>query len=90
MDKKKIHCQAKILYYQNQFPRFKSDMWNTWSTINEILNKNKVKQLFPSYFIHKGRRLENPQIIADEFYKFFTDVGPTLAIKIDFPQNICY
>ena len=65
-------------------------MRNTWSTINEILNKNKVKQAFPSYFIHNGKRLDNPQVIADEFNKYFTDVGLTLASKIDFPKNICY
>ena len=49
-----------------------------------------MKQAFPSYFIHNGKRLDNPQVIADEFNKCFTDVDLTLASKIDFPKNICY
>ena len=37
-------------YYTRCFSNIKSDMKSTWQNINSVLNKTKVKKLFPDKF----------------------------------------
>ena len=39
-------------------------MKKTWSTINEVLNKTKIKKDFPDYFEIYGMNVSNKKIIA--------------------------
>ena len=82
--------QAKIMHYRNIFNHYKSDIKNTWKTINEILNRKKDKVQTPNYFTHNGQHLEDYKIIANEFNKYFTNVGPSYAANINAPSNKCY
>ena len=78
---------AKKLYYESCFNRYKSDIKNTWSTINTILNKNKKVKSFPRFFKDNGIEVEDKLLIANRFNNFFTNIGPNLAQQIDTPAN---
>ena len=45
---------AKKNYYESKFSRYVSNIKQTWTTINELLNKCNNKKEFPSYFIING------------------------------------
>ena len=74
--------RAKANYYNSCFLRYKQDMKNTWSTIKEIINKKPEKKDYPDKFILDNHEITTPQEIADEFNKYFVEIGPTLAGKI--------
>lgn len=84
---KKALRHAKALYYQNQFEYFRTDMKKTWSTINEILNRNKNKQTFPDYFVVNDSQIKNKETIANEFNEYFINAGQNLAKEITIPHN---
>ena len=48
---------AKANYYANSLEQHKSDMRRTWSTINDILNKNRQRKVLPSYILVKAEKL---------------------------------
>ena len=41
---------AKFFYYESKFNKYVSNIKQTWTTINELLNKCYNKKEFPSYF----------------------------------------
>ena len=36
----------------------------------------------PSLFVHNGKQITDPLEIANRFWEYFTNVGPTLANKL--------
>ena len=78
---------AKKQFYAKQFENFKYDMKKTWQNIKNILNKSKPKSKFPQYFTINGSSVSNPSVIANEFNKYFTSIGPELADKIPTPPG---
>jgi len=78
---------AKKEYYHTCFLKFKSDIKKTWATINDIICKTKNKSEFPKYFLINGSKVSDDKSIANEFNKFFTEIGPKLADGIDAPEN---
>ena len=82
---KKTIRAAKKLYYNKCFHKFKSDVKNTWSTINDIIGKTKKTSDFPKYFLINGQQIDDDYKIANEFNKFFINVGPNLAESIQTP-----
>ena len=81
---------AKIMYYQKQFERYKSDMRKTWATINEIISKKLKKTGFPKHFLDNDRIITDDKDIANCFNNFFTNIGPNLAQDIPSPPNKAY
>ena len=69
-------------YYYNQFTRYESDIINTWQTIKSVLNKNRSSRKMQTKFCVKGKIIEGDLKIANEFNKFFTEIGPKLAEEI--------
>ena len=47
--KQTIHA-AKYMYYESTFSRNKTNIGNTWKTINEIISKSPPKKQFPTFF----------------------------------------
>ena len=74
--------EAKRIYFVRTFERFKYDIKQTWSTINETLHRKKKKSL-PSVFSHNGKMLRDSVEIANSFNQYFIDIGPSLANRID-------
>ena len=77
--------EAKRTYYLTTFERFKHDIKQTWTTINDTLQRKKKS--LPSVFSHKGKVLKESNIIANEFNQYFTDIGPSLANQINANHN---
>ena len=57
-------------------------MKKTWSTINQLINKNKKTHSIPNLFTDDNRSYENFQDICEGFNNFFINVGPSLADEI--------
>ena len=60
-------------------------MKRTWCTINDIIGKTKKASDFPRYFLINGQQIDDNLTIAEEFNKFFVNVGPKLAESIQAP-----
>ena len=82
--------EVKKQYYHKKFNDYKSDARKTWSTINDVLSRKKVKNTFPDYFLVKNHQVTNKQHLANEFNEFFTGIGPKLSDQIIPPENLDY
>jgi hypothetical protein len=90
IDKYKVYCNiynkllrvAKRNYYCEQIEINKGDMKKTWLTLRNALNQNVCKTELPEYFIHKNRKITNGKQIAQNFNKFFSDIGRDISSKV--------
>ena len=73
---------AKRLYFESKIEQQKNDIKSTWKVLNEILNRNNRRVQVPSVFNHDSIEISDPKEIADQFCKYFTNIGPSLASKI--------
>ena len=78
--------EAKQIYYLRSFEKFKHDIKQTWSIIDETLHR-KRKNSLPRVFSHNGRILKEPVEIANAFNRYFINIGPSLANQIHTPHN---
>ena len=78
--------EAKQIYYLRSFEKFKHDIKQTWSIIDETLHR-KGKNSLPSVFSHNGRILKEPVEIVNAFNRYFIDIGPSLANQIHTHHN---
>ena len=74
--------KAKSNYYHSQFQLFKNDMRKTWTTINELLNKNKKKTEFPDKFLIGDELISDKSLIVNKLNQYFVEIGATFADKI--------
>ena len=78
--------EAKRECYHRVLTNFKHDIKKIWSTINYIFRRNKKNKSFPDT-IKTGDKVE-PAEIANYFNRFFTSVGPNLAVTLhNGPEN---
>jgi hypothetical protein len=68
-------------YYTNKFNLYKTNIKNTWKTINSVLGKSS-RPPNPSYFHDGSTKLSDPGCISNRFNKFFAEIGPKLASQI--------
>ena len=61
---------AIFFYNESKFNKYISNVKQTWTTINELLNKCNNKKDFPSYFIINGDKIDNKDDIANNFNSF--------------------
>ena len=78
---------ANKLHYGKCFSRYKSDIKNTWKTINSLLCKSKNEKDLPPFFKINDAIVSDTQTIAQEFNEYFTNLGPTLANDIATPLH---
>ena len=95
---KKLIRKTKQEYYSNQFKKFSNDCKNTWKLLNQVAGRKARKTELPSIFKQKiaGPKEESKQndpleiifdtnqSIADEFNKYFANVGSDLSEKIKY------
>ena len=72
----------KRLYFESKIEQHKNDIKITWKVLNEILNRNYRRRQLPSVFNHDSIEISDPKEVADQFCKYFTNIGPSLASKI--------
>ena len=82
--------EAKILHYDKLFHKYRSDMKMTWKTISEVVCKSNRKRLELEKIIVDAKTITNKIEICNEFNKFFTNIGPKLAGKINTENKECY
>ena len=71
-------------YYNDLINANINDIKGTWSALNEIINKKKKSCSYPKYFVgENGKEYKGNKCIADQFNKFFVEIGPKLADKIE-------
>jgi hypothetical protein len=75
--------EAERSYYNSLLQRHIRDIKGTWRAINTIIGKGKTCNPFPTEFIDDGITISSSQEICDSFNRFFTEVGPKLAEKIE-------
>ena len=71
-----------VYIFQSKIEQHKNDIKSTWKVLNEILNRNNRRRQLPSVFNHNSIEISDPKEIADQFCKYFTNIGPSLASKI--------
>ena len=74
--------QAKREYYHRLLMKFKHDVKKIWSTINEIIRKNKKNKSFPESIKIDDKVITDQSEIANYFNNHFTSIGPNLASSI--------
>ena len=78
----KLKERAKINFYSNKIIANEKDLKKLWSTMKDIISKNKPKNTYPKNIIINGKTITDKKKISEEFNSFFTNVGPNLASKI--------
>ena len=62
-------------------------MKSTWTMIKEIINKSTTDSNHPVTFRINDTEQNDPKVIADEFNKFFVEIGPKLASRMQTNVN---
>ena len=84
--KRTIH-KAKKQYYNSCFDKYKNNNKQTWSTINDIRNKNTKKQKLPDLFNINGSLTNNKKDNVNSFNRYFCNIGPKLESAITIDSN---
>ena len=79
--------EAKMMYYEYIFQKYKGDIKKTWGVISEILNKKRGKSNPIKEIRINNKMYTNTQDICDKFNNFFVNIGPRLANEIETPHN---
>ena len=87
--KRSIHT-AKKQYYNSCFDKYKNNIKQTWSTINNILNKNNKKHKLPDLLNINGTLPKNKKDIVDSFNRYLCNIGPKLESAITIDSNKSY
>ena len=85
--KRSIHT-AKKHYYNSFFDKYKNNNKQTWSTINNILNKNNKKHKLPYLFNINGTLTNNKKDIVNSFNRYFCNIGPKSPLILTNPTTI--
>ena len=78
----KCKRKAKQLFYCNAFDDAKFNLRETWRLIGEISGREKNKTSLNSKFKINGVTSSDKNLIANEFNRFFGEIGPKLASEI--------
>ena len=73
--------EAKQIYYLRSFEKFKHDIKQIWSIIDDTLHR-KRRNFLPRVFSHTDRILKALIDIANAFNRYFINIGPSLANQI--------
>ena len=73
---------AKRFYFQNQIELNKTNIKQTWRSLNNAIGQNKKKKLTYPLVDEKGESITNTGKVANKFCKYFTNIGPNLADKV--------
>ena len=89
----KLLRKTKREYYAKQFELFSNDCKKTWKLLHQITGAKAKKSELPSYFkkylkSDNGKTIEtkiyNDKSIANEFNKYFVNIGPKLSANIKY------
>ena len=68
--------------------KYKGDIKETWRVIKEVMEKTKLRtNNLPNRIIVNDREIYDKTDIANNFNKYFVNIGPNLANKIPSNEN---
>ena len=82
----KIIRAAKKTYFEKNLENSKNDPKSTWSLLNEALNRKSKKNSHIDSINLYNSSITDSEKIADEFNRFFTNIGQEIAENI---PNTC-
>ena len=69
-------------YYSDKSSEYRTNTKKLWELMNSIIGKNKNKGCSISYLTVEGVKIFSRKMIAEEFTKFYSNLGKSLAMKI--------
>ena len=82
--KRKLHSllqKCERNYFDRAFAQNRHNLRKSWNLINSALNKKRLSNAQHTFCIN-GEMVNDGQIIANKFNKYFVNVGPTLSKSI--------
>ena len=76
--------QAKYIHYHSLFEELKINAKKTWFAINEVTQRKMQNHIYPDEFSINGQKTSNKVMIANEFNKYFAEIGEKLASQISY------
>lgn len=73
---------AKKIYYSKQFQKHAGNPRLLWNNLKEVSKISTQSSQLPSEFKLGNKQSSDPNIIAEEFNAYFSQVGPNLAQKL--------
>ncbi len=71
----KVKRNAKIIYYREAFLNKQNDIKGTWNIIRTLISNKSNNSILPTQFSLNNSDINDPQLIANEFNTFFTNIG---------------
>jgi len=78
---KKLRILAKKSYYEAEFLKHSQDMRMTWKLIKDLITGFRGSSEVEILRIDR-EVIEDPEVIASNFNKFFAGIGKSLALEI--------
>ena len=69
-------------YYSDKSSEYRTNTKKLWELMNSVIGKNKNKGCSISHLTVEGVKIFNKKMIAEEFAKFYSNLGESLASKI--------
>ena len=73
----------KRFHFQNQVEVNKTNIKQTWRILNNEIGQNKKKKLTYPLADENGESITSTEKVINKFCKYFTNIGPNWANKID-------
>lgn len=83
----RLKTDTRKQYYAELMNNYKGDMKKTWGVINNVLGRNNNKTSPAQVFMNNDTEISDDNIIAEEFCKYFTEIGPKFANAVDTATN---
>ena len=77
----------KLQYYQNKAAEFITDSKKLWGILNQVIGKTRNKGSIIPFITVDGLKIHLPCRIANEFGKFHSTIGESMASKITQGQH---
>ena len=90
-----VKRRSKASYFKERLNKYKNDVKKTWDVIKEVIGNTKsMPQKLPKRLLVNNIEVFDKEQIAEQFNKYFTNVGPNLASMIpktnkDFKSFLC-
>jgi Reverse transcriptase (RNA-dependent DNA polymerase)/Endonuclease/Exonuclease/phosphatase family len=70
---------SKQLFFQTQLKKFQTDSKKTWETLRKIVNNKRHSENSINNIVTEGQSFSDPEIIANKFNVFFTNVASSIV-----------
>ena len=78
----RVKRRAKSQYFTKKFNEYKTKTRKTWQLINNFIKKSPDKSGIISKLIHNDKEYNNGEEMANEFGKYFSQIGTKMEKKI--------